>query len=85
MGNDGNGNTLDASNSDTPTVGCLTSWFTLTVNNPGGPSMPFPIYAGAGSAYSDSGNLTVTVTESNPNVSQNACEGTSPEVIVTAS
>ena len=82
MATDASGNVLDTSNANAPVPGCLASWFTVTVNNA---ALPVPVYPVPNNGYDNSGTLNVTVSELNPAVNQNVCEGTSPEVLVTAS
>ena len=59
--------------------GCLASWFTAVIGEPGGFT-----YSLAGSA-SGVGLDHVTISMSNPNTDQSACEGLSPEVDIAAS
>jgi hypothetical protein len=79
MATDGSGNVLDASSSDAPVPGCLASWFTLAIQDTN--NLPATIAAGA----TDTEASSISITESDPNVNQDACIGTSPELIVSAS
>ena len=71
---DTNGNVLNTAAANAPVTGCLASWF--TVSNTGAPA-PQNVAGGAHVAGS------ATVSMSKPNVSQNACQGVSPQVTIT--
>jgi hypothetical protein len=58
-------------------AGCLASWFTAT-DSP--PTLPQDL---AGGATSTAGSVTVTMSDSG--TSQNACEGASPDITISAS
>jgi hypothetical protein len=74
---DDGGNVLNSEAEDAPVEGCLVSWF--VVDNTGAPTTPASLAGGA----SVTGSATVTM--SDPGVNQNACQGVSPQIIVTAS
>lgn len=73
---DANGDVLNTAASNAPVPGCAAAWF--TVSNTGAPA-PQDV---AGGTYV---NGTAAVSMSNPNVSQNACQGVSPQVTITVS
>jgi hypothetical protein len=79
MAHDVSGNILDTANGNAPKIGCLASYYTPTVT--GGPSLPLTITA---TNSSPAGNVNVTM-PTNAGVDQSVCEGTAPQVIVTAS
>ncbi|HXX91744.1 MAG TPA: hypothetical protein VEI83_16115 [Acidimicrobiales bacterium] len=74
---DTNGNVMNANGH--AVNGCLASWFTVTDAHP----TPNQSVAADGGTYQSS--ATVTLNEQSPAVDQNACQGASPTLTVSAS
>lgn len=79
ISNDGSGNVENYLTSS-PAVGCLSSWFVVSLNSGATSNLPAALAGGD----TDPEATSVTVTETSVAGSQNACIGVEPEVIVTA-
>ena len=73
---DGTGNVLDSASSDAAVPGCLATWF--SVDNAAAPVVPVTLAGGD----SVTGSATVTLTD--PGANQDACQGVSPKLNISA-